>query len=136
MVHELSHQSFRRQRHTRVWSDLWLNEGHATWYEALYAEEKADKPMETRMKAAYRASDSWRAAGGPPAAPKEPAAGTEDQHLPAERLRRGRARPVRAAPGDRTPRLRAPGAHLGRPPSGRLGDHRGLRAARVRPREP
>jgi aminopeptidase N len=75
MVHELSHQWFGDSVSPRVWSDLWLNEGHATWYEALYAEEKADKPMETRMKAAYRASDSWRAAGGPPAAPKEPAPG-------------------------------------------------------------
>ena len=28
--------------------------------------------METRMKAAYAASDGWRAAGGPPAAPKAP----------------------------------------------------------------
>ncbi|MFD9514136.1 M1 family metallopeptidase [Streptomyces mirabilis] len=75
MVHELSHQWFGDSVSPRVWSDLWLNEGHATWYEALYAEEKADKPMEIRMKAAYRASDSWRAAGGPPAAPKEPAPG-------------------------------------------------------------
>jgi aminopeptidase N len=72
MVHELSHQWFGDSVSPRNWSDLWLNEGHATWYEALYAEEKADRPMETRMKAAYGASDRWRAAGGPPAAPKAP----------------------------------------------------------------
>ncbi|WP_405906311.1 M1 family metallopeptidase [Streptomyces sp. NBC_00828] len=75
MVHELSHQWFGDSVSPRTWSDLWLNEGHATWYEALYAEEKADRPMATRMKAAYRASDSWRAAGGPPAAPKGPKPG-------------------------------------------------------------
>lgn len=75
MVHELSHQWFGDTVSPRTWSDLWLNEGHATWYEALYAEEKAGKPMEARMKAAYAASDRWRAAGGPPAAPKAPAPG-------------------------------------------------------------
>ncbi|MFE9769212.1 M1 family metallopeptidase [Streptomyces sp. NPDC005808] len=75
MVHELSHQWFGDSVSPRTWSDLWLNEGHATWYEALYAEEKADRPMATRMKAAYRASDGWRAAGGPPAAPKGPKPG-------------------------------------------------------------
>ncbi|MDQ1035770.1 aminopeptidase N [Streptomyces sp. V3I8] len=71
MVHELAHQWFGDSVSPRTWSDLWLNEGHATWYEALYAEEKADRPVEARMKAAYRASDTWRRAGGPPAAPKE-----------------------------------------------------------------
>jgi aminopeptidase N len=75
MVHELSHQWFGDSVSPRTWSDLWLNEGHATWYEALYAEEKAHKPMEARMKAAYKASDSWRAAGGPPAAPRTPKPG-------------------------------------------------------------
>ena len=72
MVHELSHQWFGDSVSPQTWSDLWLNEGHATWYEALYAEEVGHKPMETRMKAAYAASDGWRAAGGPPAAPKAP----------------------------------------------------------------
>jgi aminopeptidase N len=75
MVHELAHQWFGDSVGPRTWSDLWLNEGHATWYEALYAEEQAGKPMRDRMKAAYGASDRWRAAGGPPAAPKAPEPG-------------------------------------------------------------
>ncbi len=70
MVHELAHQWFGNSVSPRTWSDLWLNEGHASWYEALYAEEKADRSVEARMKAAYGASDRWRAAGGPPAVPK------------------------------------------------------------------
>ncbi|MEU6477832.1 M1 family metallopeptidase [Streptomyces sp. NPDC047017] len=75
MVHELSHQWFGDSVSPHSWSDLWLNEGHATWYEALYADEKAHKSMEARMKAAYGASDRWRAAGGPPALPKPPQPG-------------------------------------------------------------
>ncbi|MEV5080284.1 M1 family metallopeptidase [Streptomyces sp. NPDC056159] len=75
MVHELSHQWFGDSVSPRTWSDLWLNEGHATWYEALYADEKAKRPLEARMKAAYGASDRWREAGGPPALPKPPKPG-------------------------------------------------------------
>ncbi|MFF7971254.1 M1 family aminopeptidase [Streptomyces sp. NPDC007905] len=75
MVHELSHQWFGDSVSPRTWSDVWLNEGHATWYEALYTEEKAHRPMEDRMKAAYGASDRWRAEGGPPALPKPPQPG-------------------------------------------------------------
>ncbi|MFI6877121.1 M1 family metallopeptidase [Streptomyces sp. NPDC050400] len=75
MVHELAHQWFGDSVSPRTWSDLWLNEGHATWYEAQYAEEKAHQPMATRMRDAYRESDGWRAAGGPPAAPKGPESG-------------------------------------------------------------
>ncbi|MFF8731184.1 M1 family metallopeptidase [Streptomyces sp. NPDC015171] len=75
MVHELSHQWFGDSVTPRSWSDVWLNEGHATWYEELFAEETAHRPMADRMKAAYGASDRWREAGGPPARPKPPAAG-------------------------------------------------------------
>ncbi|MEU8519350.1 M1 family metallopeptidase [Streptomyces sp. NBC_01216] len=75
MVHELAHHWFGDSVTPRTWSDLWLNEGHASWYEALYAEETARQPLERRMKAAYAASDRWRAAGGPPAAPVPPAPG-------------------------------------------------------------
>lgn len=75
MVHELAHQWFGNSVTPRTWSDLWLNEGHASWYEGLYAEEKAKQPLEERMRKAYARSDSWRAAGGPPAAPRGPVAG-------------------------------------------------------------
>ncbi|MEV0255556.1 M1 family metallopeptidase [Streptomyces sp. NPDC050732] len=75
MVHELAHQWFGDSVSPRSWSDLWLNEGHATWYEALFAEEEADRPLADRMRNAYRHSDRWRAAGGPPARPKAPAPG-------------------------------------------------------------
>ncbi|MFI7010746.1 M1 family metallopeptidase [Streptomyces sp. NPDC050145] len=75
MVHELAHQWFGDSVSPRTWSDVWLNEGHATWYEELYAQEKGERPMEKRMRAAYGASDAMRAAGGPPAAPKSPAPG-------------------------------------------------------------
>ncbi|MFF6778878.1 M1 family metallopeptidase [Streptomyces sp. NPDC012637] len=75
MVHELAHQWFGDSVSPRTWSDLWLNEGHATWYEATYAEEHGGPTLERRMKAAYAASDQWRKDGGPPAAPKPPEPG-------------------------------------------------------------
>ncbi|MFF3120826.1 M1 family metallopeptidase [Streptomyces sp. NPDC057908] len=75
MVHELAHQWFGDSVSPQAWSDLWLNEGHASWYEARYAEEHADKPLESRMHDAYIKSDGWRAAGGPPARPEVPAPG-------------------------------------------------------------
>ncbi|MCX4819808.1 M1 family metallopeptidase [Streptomyces sp. NBC_01142] len=75
MVHELAHHWFGNSVTHRTWSDLWLNEGHASWYEAVYAEEKAQQSLEERMRAAYRQSDRWRAAGGPPAAPAPPEQG-------------------------------------------------------------
>ncbi|MFG2226458.1 M1 family metallopeptidase [Streptomyces sp. NPDC048644] len=78
MVHELSHQWFGDSVSPHRWSDLWLNEAHATWYEALYAQEKGGMKrasLETRMHRAYQLSDGWRADGGPPAAPKPPVPG-------------------------------------------------------------
>ncbi|MBT2468354.1 M1 family metallopeptidase [Streptomyces sp. ISL-66] len=75
MVHELAHQWFGDSVTPRTWSDLWLNEGHATWYEALYADGLGKYPLERRMREAYQRSDQWRAAGGPPAAPKPAAPG-------------------------------------------------------------
>ncbi|MEU9121646.1 M1 family metallopeptidase [Streptomyces sp. NPDC048506] len=77
MVHELAHQWFGDSVSPRRWSDVWLNEAHATWYEALYAQEKGDfrASLDARMRQAYEQSDGWRAEGGPPAAPKVPQPG-------------------------------------------------------------
>lgn len=75
MVHELAHQWFGDSVTPRAWSDLWLNEGHATWYEALYADGLGKYSLERRMREAYQRSDQWRADGGPPAAPKPAAPG-------------------------------------------------------------
>ncbi|MFF2009895.1 M1 family metallopeptidase [Streptomyces sp. NPDC058195] len=75
MVHELAHQWFGDSVAPRRWSDVWQNEGHATWYEARYAEEHGGPTLQSRMRTAYTLSDGWRAAGGPPARPDAPAPG-------------------------------------------------------------
>ncbi|MFG2532229.1 M1 family metallopeptidase [Streptomyces sp. NPDC048516] len=77
MLHELAHQWFGNSVSPRRWSDVWLNEAHATWYEALYAQERSNgrASLEARMRHAYQESDGWRAEGGPPAAPKAPKQG-------------------------------------------------------------
>lgn len=77
MLHELAHQWFGNSVSPRRWSDVWLNEAHATWYEALYAQERSHgrASLEARMRHAYEESDGWRAEGGPPAAPKPPSSG-------------------------------------------------------------
>jgi aminopeptidase N len=83
MVHELAHSWFGDDVSVERWDDLWLSEGHASWYEFLYAEEKGflegdteNYPDETGyptldelMKAVYAHGDEWRAGDGPVARP-------------------------------------------------------------------
>lgn len=82
MVHELAHQWYGNHVTPARWSDLWLNEGHATWYEYEYAQEEGDPAfyfgffepgvtnLEEAMRAAYRRGDALRAVFGPVAAPR------------------------------------------------------------------
>jgi hypothetical protein len=74
MVHELPHQWFGDDVAPVRWSDVWLNEGHATWYEWSYAEsigstEGTGLDFLGHMRAAYAAGDQWRHDFGPVARP-------------------------------------------------------------------
>jgi aminopeptidase N len=79
MVHELAHQWFGDSVSPTRWSDLWLNEGHATWYQWRYATEKYGPRLGTTfdelVRGAYEADDQLRGAAGPPAAPLPPGRG-------------------------------------------------------------
>jgi aminopeptidase N len=69
MVHELAHQWFGNSVSPAQWSDLWLNEGHATWYEHLYAGDRGWLDFDGFIRQSYRSGDRWRAAFGPVARP-------------------------------------------------------------------
>jgi aminopeptidase N len=83
MLHELSHMWFGDSVAPYEWSDLWLNEGHASWYEFVYAEEKGFLEEDTTnypdeqgyatleglMRAVYAHGDQWRHDSGPVAKP-------------------------------------------------------------------
>src|SRR3954452_17316655 len=76
MVHELAHMWFGDSVAPYEWSDLWLNEGHATWYQTLYAGEKGFliddvgfDTFEEMMEFLYARADVYRARYGPVAQP-------------------------------------------------------------------
>jgi aminopeptidase N len=70
MVHELAHMWFGDDVAPARWSDVWLNEGHATWYEWMYADQFFGATFEDRVRGAYAAGDQLRAQFGPVAQPK------------------------------------------------------------------
>ncbi|HEY0239963.1 MAG TPA: M1 family metallopeptidase [Friedmanniella sp.] len=76
MLHELSHQWFGDSVAPRSWSDVWQNEGHASWYEFTYAAENGYLADDTGfdhltdlMKQVYALGDQFRADDGPVARP-------------------------------------------------------------------
>jgi aminopeptidase N len=83
LLHEMSHMWFGDSVAPKTWSDLWLNEGHASWYEFTWAEEHGFLEGDTEfypdeqgyatldelMKAVYAHSDQWRHDDGPVALP-------------------------------------------------------------------
>jgi aminopeptidase N len=74
--HELAHQWFGDSVAPWEWSDVWQNEGHATWYEVLYAYETGTLPqyagvstLEDYYKKVYARGDQFRTRYGPVARP-------------------------------------------------------------------
>ncbi|MFD4596880.1 M1 family metallopeptidase [Streptomyces sp. NPDC058464] len=72
LVHELTHHWTGDSVAIRRWSDLWLSEGHARFYERLYSAEHGGVSMADAMRAAYEQHDQWRHDDGAPAEPTEP----------------------------------------------------------------
>jgi aminopeptidase N len=76
MAHELAHQWFGDSVAPSSWSDVWQNEGHATWYELLYADETGVfqkytgyPNREAYFKNVYFKGDRYRDRYGPVAQP-------------------------------------------------------------------
>ncbi|MFE1881724.1 M1 family metallopeptidase [Streptomyces diastatochromogenes] len=72
LVHELAHQWTGDSVAIRRWSDLWLSEGHARFYELLHSDTHGGIDLEDMMRAAYEQHDQWRHDDGAPAEPTEP----------------------------------------------------------------
>jgi aminopeptidase N len=75
MVHELAHQWFGDSIAPERWSDVWLNEGHATWYQYEWAEETGEidengfASFEDYIRFEYSLGDQLRHDFGPVARP-------------------------------------------------------------------
>ena len=121
LLHELSHMWFGDSVAPYEWSDIWLNEGHASWYEFVYSEEQgflADDTSTTRTRGLRhgRGADARGLRAQRPVAPRLRPGRPPDRRRPPVRpagLPRRRARPVRAAPGGRRAHVRAHRARVG-----------------------
>ena len=76
LLHELAHQWFGDSVSPGQWSDVWLNEGHATWYQELWSAEQGNlqasdgvPDLDTLMSRIYAASTRLRDRYGPPGRP-------------------------------------------------------------------
>jgi aminopeptidase N len=78
MLHELAHEWFGDSVSPWSWSDVWLSEGHASWYERVWAARHGWLGYETGtgiqdftayMKSVYAQGDQLRADYGPVARP-------------------------------------------------------------------
>jgi aminopeptidase N len=69
MTHELAHQWFGNSVAPESWSDVWQNEGHATWYEVTSQIDPDAPEFVEQVRGAYALGDLFRFLFGPVAAP-------------------------------------------------------------------
>ncbi|MFD9888141.1 M1 family metallopeptidase [Amycolatopsis sp. NPDC059027] len=66
-VHELAHQYFGDAVSPASWDDMWLNEGHAEYYQNVYEAAQGRKSLDEAMKGLYGIDQTLRDQNGPPA---------------------------------------------------------------------
>lgn len=71
MVHELVHQYFGDAVSVRSWDDMWLSEGHASYYGGLYASTNGGPSFEDFIHRAYEFDLDNRPQYGPPGRPAD-----------------------------------------------------------------
>ncbi|MFI5735028.1 M1 family metallopeptidase [Kribbella sp. NPDC051587] len=71
MVHELVHQYFGNAVSVRSWDDMWISEGHASYYGSLWSAEQGDDPIEEFLRKAYDYDSGDRPLYGPPGRPAD-----------------------------------------------------------------
>ncbi|MGW7680351.1 M1 family metallopeptidase [Kribbella sp. NPDC054772] len=69
VLHEVAHEWFGNSVSPRRWSDLWLNEGHAVFYQNVYAEGRYGASQEKSMRDSYENYGDKLFANGPIADP-------------------------------------------------------------------
>ena len=73
-VHEVAHQWFGDSVSLKHWDQKWLSEGHATFYQRLWAADSGCDTLglDRRMRAIYERGQAVRDVGGPPDRPRSP----------------------------------------------------------------
>jgi aminopeptidase N len=66
LLHELAHQWFGDAVSPRTWRDVWLNEGFATYVEALYGADRGFADLDTTIRAWWEDDKVNRPKYGPP----------------------------------------------------------------------
>lgn len=82
MVHELTHQYFGDAVSVRKWDDMWLSEGHASYYQMRYSEHRGWSTQTGDMHSSYEAAKQDWPRTGPPARLKYAAGVQYDTNAP------------------------------------------------------